>query len=63
MARTPERPQPVRDRGDWWVDELPPVDSPEFELLAREYWARPHGSPDPDWLAGRALPLEMYRWL
>lgn len=58
MARVPEPadPGPTDDYAG-----LPPVDSPEFELLAKACWGRPHGSPDP--LAGRPIPIEYYRWL
>jgi len=67
MARNPERPVPA-DTGDDYSD-LPPVDSVEFELLARDYWAwslrccgnRETAGPDP--LGGRPYPDSFYRWL
>lgn len=46
---------------------LPAVDSPEFEALARNYWAWTAracgGSTEPDPLGGGPIPLEFYRWL
>lgn len=51
-------------RGDYDYSDLPPVGSPEFELLAREFWALPHDSPRRDeLLGGRPMPFEFYRWL
>ena len=55
MSRRASSPADDRDEYEGW----PPVDSPEFDAMAKEYWAAPHGSP----LRNRPIPVEVYRWL